>query len=562
MKTIKKQLLIILSVCLVIGTSCDGYLDRSPLSGPSDDNYFKNEAELTLAVNGLYSALVYHPTDDMPVNLTIDDATDIGWDRNTSPLQSLGRGDHDSNNDYTRNIWTNAYKIIGKCNFVLDNTGKLEGQVASALLQRYTAEARFIRAFVYQYLLDYFGGVPLVTTRVPLSEANIPRSSKEEVLDFILRELSEASLDLPVSYGGADVGRATKGAALAIRARAALHHAKWTEAAASAKEVMDLQVYELHPDFEELFGYAGESSKEIIFAFQYLRLQNTRTHGVTRAFLSRNAQGTSNKIPSQSLVDAFTCTDGLEIDKSPLYSPETPFANRDPRLGYTVALPGSIFFGFQFETHKDSIKCWNYSYGTATASRIDNQDAINAYASFSGYCWKKYVDFQDKDYTMQSELNITQVRYAEVLLIYAEAMLEAGTVDNTVYDAINAIRQRPTVNMPPITPGKNTEQLRELIRKERLYELANEGFRLVDLRRWNLAEQFMNSTLYGRVPRGFLSNAPTISTAGLVNYNGVTNRASMRVIETRKFDKDRDYLWPIPNIEVVTNTNLEQNPGY
>lgn len=163
---------------------------------------------------------------------------------------------------------------------------------------------------------------------------------------------------------------------------------------------------------------------------------------------------------------------------------------------------------------------------------------------------------------MESELNIIQSRYAEVLLIYAEAMVENNTIDKTVYDAINSIRQRPTVDMPAIASNKTQAELREIIRKERLYELANEGFRLVDLRRWKLADKFMNSTLYGRIPKSLLANAPTIDGDNYVNYKNVANQKDMRVIELRKFDPSKNYLWPIPNIEIVTNKNLEQNPGY
>lgn len=563
MKTLNKLVLYFLSfaVLLLVG-ACEKYLDRSPLDGPSDENYFKNQDELTLVVNGLYSALAFHPTDDMPINLTLDDATDIGWDRNTSDLQAVGRGDHDSNNGYIRNIWTNSYKVIGKCNFILDNIQKLDGKMDANLQKRYKAETQFIRAYVYQYLIDYFGGVPLVTSGLSLADANVPKTSKAEIASFILKELDEAATILPVSYGSADVGRATKGAALAIRARAALNNGLWEEAARSAKDVMDLKVYALHADFGQLFTYDGQASKEIIFAFQYLRLQKTKTHSATRGFLSRNAQGTSNKIPSQSVVDSYLCTDGFAIDKSSIFDPQKPFANRDPRLGYTIALPGSTFFGFQFETHKDSISCWNYTYNTSTAARIQNQDAINAYATFSGYCWKKYVDIRDKDFTMESELNIIQSRYAEVLLIYAEAMIENNKIDQTVYDAINNIRQRPSVDMPAITGSKTQAELREIVRKERLYELANEGFRLVDLRRWKLADKFMNSTLYGRIPKGLLANAPTIDADSYVDYKNVANQKDMRVIELRKFDPNKNYLWPIPNIEIVTNKNLEQNPGY
>ncbi|WP_282636766.1 RagB/SusD family nutrient uptake outer membrane protein [Sphingobacterium thalpophilum] len=563
MKTLNKftHYIACIGLLLMMG-ACEKYLDKSPLDGPSDENYFKNQDELTLVVNGLYSALAFHPTDDMPINLTLDDATDIGWDRNTSDLQAIGRGDYDSNNGYIRNIWTNSYKVIGKCNFILDNIHKLDGKMDANLQKRYKAETQFIRAYVYQYLIDYFGGVPLVTNGLNLANANLPKTTKAEIAAFILKELDEAAASLPISYGAADVGRATKGAALAIRARAALNNGLWEEAARSAKEVMDLKIYQLHPDFGQLFTYDGEASKEIIFAFQYLRLQKTKTHSATRAFLSRNAQGTSNKIPSQSIVDNYLCTDGLPIDKSSLYDPKKPFVNRDPRLAYTIALPGTDFFGFQFETHKDSISCWNYSYNTSTAVRIQNQDAINAYATFSGYCWKKYVDIKDKDFTMESELNIIQSRYAEVLLIYAEAMIESNKIDQSVYDAINSIRQRPTVAMPAVSSGKTQNELREVVRKERLFELANEGFRMVDLRRWKLADKLMSSTLYGRIPKGLLANAPIIDTDSQVNYNNVANKKDMRIIEIRKFDANKNYLWPIPNIEIVTNKNLEQNPGY
>lgn len=563
MKIVFKLLYItLIASVFCLFNSCDDYLDRKPLSGPSDENYFNNEDELMLVVNGLYASMTYHPTDDVPQNLTLDCASDISWDRNTSPLQSIGRGDFDSNNAYILSVWTNSYKTIGKCNFVLDNMGKLDGQVDAAKLKRYAAEARFIRAFTYQMLVDFFGAVPLMNKGLSLSEAQVPRSPKKDVVDFILSELTTAAADLPASYSGIDVGRATKGAALAIRARAALNDKRWEEAIVSAKEVMDSKTYSLHSNFEELFQYAGEKSNEIIFAFQYLRLQNTKTHSAARNFNSRNAQGTSNKIPSQALVDAYLCTDGLEIDKSPLYNPQKPFENRDPRLGFTVALPGSTFFGFQFETHKDSIKCWDYSYSGSIPKRIDNQDALNAYATFSGYLWKKYVDFKDKDFTMQSELNITQARYAEVLLNYAEAKIEANQIDATVYDAINQVRQRPSVEMPAIPSGKSQGELRAIVRKERLYELANEGFRMVDLRRWGLAEKFINGSFMGRIPKGIISNAPKIDNDGLVDYSLVSNKSQMRVIEIRKFNKDRDYLWPIPNIEMETNQKLEQNPGY
>jgi len=270
--------------------------------------------------------------------------------------------------------------------------------------------------------------------------------------------------------------------------------------------------------------------------------------------------GFTNKVPSQSLVDAYPCTDGLNIDKSPLYDPKSPYKNRDPRLGFTIAVPGSIFYNYQFETHRDSVKCWNYN--TTPATRVDNQDALNAFATFTGYCWKKYVDLEDKADRTNSELNVIQIRYAEILLIYAEAKNELGQLDQSVYDAINLVRTRPSVNMPAITTGKTMAEFRSLVRKERMYELAMEGFRLSDLRRWKIADKAMTGNFYGRVQKGLLVAAPQIDVNGLADYSAVPNRAELRVIEVRVFDTGRDYLWPIPNIETVTNPKLIQNPKY
>ncbi|MEO7212917.1 RagB/SusD family nutrient uptake outer membrane protein [Mucilaginibacter sp.] len=557
-KNIKYFLLI--TILVFASTACKkDYLDKVPLSGPSNQSFFTSQDELVLAVNGIYSSMAISPSDNMPYNTTIDAATDINWDRNTSGLQAIGKGIQDSNSDYALNLWSSFYKLIARCNFILDNAEKVKSVVTPAIFARSVAEARFGRAYAYQNLIELYGGVPLVTKVLALSEAQVPRNTKDEVLTFVLTELEEASKDLPVTYGAADVGRATKGAALALKARAALFNGKWDIAATAAKAVMDLNTYTLNSSFSDLFTYNGQNSKEIIFSLQYLKTAK-KTHSVPRNLLSRNGQGTSNKVPSQSLVDSYECTDGLTIDQSPLYNPAKPFLNRDPRLGFTVALPGSTYFNFQFETHKDSLKCWNYN--TSPATRIDNQDALNAFATFTGYCWRKYVDLTDKVDVANSEMNIILVRYAEVLLTYAEAKIESGSIDASVYAAINSVRQRPGVNMPAIPSGLSATELRSIVHKERMYEFAMEGLRLFDIRRWKIAEQVMAGPFYGRIPKGLLATAPVIDANGIANYASVPNKGDMRVIETRLFNASRDYLWPIPNIEIVTNPKLVQNPGY
>jgi hypothetical protein len=547
-----------LLACLMLSTTaCEDYLERFPLEGPADQSYFANASELELAVNGCYKGMNFHPTDGMPTQLLLDDCTDLGWDRNNSTLQQLGKGSHDSNNGFVKSVWDNSYKIIGRCNFILDNMGKLDGKMDATLQARYRAEARFVRAYMYHYLIELFGGVPLVTKTVGLSDSQVPKGSKEDCVTFILSELDEAAKDLPASYDAKNVGRSTKGAALATKARTALYNGKWDVAAKAAKDVMDLNVHKLHPNYGDLFSYKGQTSNEIIFALQYLKT-STVIHSTPQNFLSRNAQGASNKVPGQILIDSYECTDGLSIDKSPLYNPKDPFKNRDPRLDFTVAVPGSNYFNFKFETHKDSVKTINY----ATGARVDNQDAIHAFATYTGYCWRKYTDMTDKDDRSNSELNVTLIRYAEVLLIYAEAKIEANQIDQSVYDAINSVRQRPTVSMPAIKTGKTQAELRSVIRKERKYELTNEGFRLMDIRRWKLADKLLAGNFLGRIPKGLLATAPSIDANGTPDYSTVPNKADMRVVEVRIFKPERDYLWPIPYIETVTNKALTQNPGY
>jgi hypothetical protein len=534
------------------------YLERYPLSGPSAASFYANGDELLLGLMGCYKALNFEAKAERPWPVILDVTTDINWNRSNHALQEIGKGSHAANNSSVLVMWREFYQAIARCNFLLDNIDKSKDKITPALYAQAKAEARFVRALSYHYLIELFGGVPLVTKTLTLSEALMPRATKEEVAAFVIREMDEAARDLPLKQDAKNTGRATKGAALAIKARTALYNGQWPVAAEAAKAVMDLNVYKLHNHFGELFTYKGENSAENIFSLQYLK--GVITHSTPNFLTSRMAGGVSNEVPPQAMVDAYEATDGLSIDKSPLYNPQRPFANRDPRLGYTIVLPGSLLFNIQFETHPDSLKVWNYN--TTPATRVNNSDATNAFATYTGYLYRKYTDIADMADDQNSELDLMLIRYAEVLLIYAEAKIEAGELDASVYSAINQVRQRPSVNMPPIAQGKTQAELRSIVRKERKYELAMEGLRLFDIRRWRIAEQVMNGPFLGRIPREFLSNPPVIDANGTPDYSGVANRSKMRLVETRRFDPARDYLWPIPDIEIQTNPKLEQNPKY
>ncbi|KAA0992827.1 RagB/SusD family nutrient uptake outer membrane protein [Dyadobacter aurulentus] len=546
--------------CCIAGTSCDDYLERFPLDNPSDETFLRTEAELDLAVTGVYNMLWFGGAGDVngPFFHMLDAATDIGWERNTSSLQNLGMGIANADNSTISSYWSGFYRGIARCNYILSKAEPLAAIVPEAKYNRVLAEVRFFRAYYYSLINELYGGVPLLTRPVLLGEAQLPRNTRDEVTDFILAELDAAMPSLLAETGTTNKGRVNKGAALALKSRVALYNKRWEVAAQAASELMKLGTYALHNNFGQLFQYGGKDSKEIIFSVQYMK--GTKVHSLPRFFFSRIALGHSNKIPVQALVDSYACTDGLPIDKSPLFDPKKPFANRDPRLTQTVVLPQTRFINYMFETHPDSLMTWDYS--TTPARRVQNVEATHAYATFSGYLWRKYADATDFPEIDNSELPLILFRYAEVLLNYAEAKIELNQIDASVYEAINAVRQRATVNMPPVAAGKTQAELRSVIRFERKSEFAGEGLRLFDIRRWNIGEDVMKGPLRGRIRNAFLSNAPRIDENATPHYENVTNASQMRVIETRAYSNERDNLWPIPRLEREVNPTLTQNPNY
>lgn len=259
-------------------------------------------------------------------------------------------------------------------------------------------------------------------------------------------------------------------------------------------------------------------------------------------------------------MDTYQASDGLPIDQSPLYDPAKPFENRDPRLDATIIRPQSIFKGFIFETHPDSTETWNIE----TNARVTNQEVTNPFATFTGYLWRKYLseeDFPEKQ--RDSTINWIYIRYAE-------AKIESGDIDQSVLDAINKIRARAygvelsEASQYPAISATNQAELRHILRYERKVELANEGFRLFDIRRWDIADQVMNGTLIGRPLDGYetVPSPPNINSDIGYHPDYGEFQHLYRNMEQRSFNTNRDWLWPIPQDEMNVNENMTQNPGY
>ena len=290
-------------------------------------------------------------------------------------------------------------------------------------------------------------------------------------------------------------------------------------------------------------------------------LLGAQVHQMPRYLGTRSAPGYSVLVPTQTMVDTYRCSDGLRIDQSPLFDPQNPYKNRDPRLEQSILRPGEWYNNFLFETHPDSTTTLQDVGGTI--NRVNNLEVTNQYATFTGYHWKKYFDETDLPGDVaRSELNFIIMRYAEVLLTYAEAKIEMNDIDNSVLDAINEVRSRPSVEMPAIQAGMTQAELRDLIRYERTVELAQEGFRLFDLRRWRIAEHVMPGNMLGRRIKAHWYDeiVPSFNEYGKPVYRN--EETVFQIISTNTFDPSKHYLWPVPQREMDVNRELEQNPGW
>lgn len=558
----KFYLIIIISV----GLSACNKLDLNPLSEASTGNFYSNQTELELAVNDLYR-LVFWGNDNELFG-------DNEWHRGQLTNAVIG-GTMNADDAAVQTYWLNCYKAIARANSFLANKDKAAANTPAAVMLRLEAEMRLIRANQYAKLVTHFGDVPLLTTTLTLEESyGITRTGKDQVLDFIFKELDFAIANLPETYAQAEVKRLTKGAALAVKARTALYVGKYDVARDAAKAVMDLgaaNVYSLNASYSQLFLKAGETSKELIISIPRDQAQQVfNGAGYVQDNISRNAGGFGAQLPTRDIVDAYECTDGKPIDESPLYDPKQPFKNRDPRLTATVVEFNTQWLGYNYTPHPDSLTV----YSSKQNKSVSNKDsrAVAAFASYTGFLWKKGIDQTWAD-RLAEDNDAIIIRYAEMLLTYAEAKVELGEADATVLDAINQVRARAygvtaaqTTLYPAVTTTDLTE-LRKVVRRERRVELAKEGLRYMDLIRWHLAEKALTKPVIGlpdpanqnRSKWPFPGITP-LDDDGIADYSGFGS--DVKALIERKFDKNKQYLWPIPAVERRVNPNITQNLNY
>ncbi len=566
----KKIIFSIISSILILFSGCQD-LDLNPLSEGSTENWFSNETEYTMALNDLYrTSLWYWEANRL---FHTDRFTD-DWNQREY-LYDWVAGTITSESSMVETCWSNTYKGITRANTVLNNVhrARQEGAIPEETLLHFEGEASFFRAAFYSFLIFLWGDVPFYTEYLSLEEAfKMGRTNKEIVLEQIYKDFDRAIETLPLSYPG--IQRVTKGAAYAFKARTAIWMLDWNTAATAAKGCMDLDVYSLHPEFGEFFLSKTSSSPELIFSLP--RSKEIMDNAISvNSMYTRLAGGTATAQPSWELLLAFTCTDGLPIDESPLFSHEDPFKNRDPRCAATLVEFGTPHLGFIYDP--GAMQVMNLS----TGQMVNNNDTQlrQQYAAYNGMCLKKGVDEEWTD-DKATDTDAKIMRYADVLLMYAEAKIELNEIDNSVLDAINTVRARAYgVNKAQTSryPSVNeTDQgkLRTIIRTERRMELAWENRRWYDLIRWRLAEVALVRPVYGLLTSAGLSEnidsgdyffpkgaLPSIDENGLVDLSEVYKTGKIRLIVPRDFP-NRQYLLPIPAKDILINDNLTQNDGY
>ncbi|MBU2947362.1 RagB/SusD family nutrient uptake outer membrane protein [Zobellia uliginosa] len=538
-----------ISLIFILFSCSDDSLDIQPTDQLSDSTLWSTAENAGLLLNDIYNSLNPGPVSSIWTNLPseisndpLDNFSDNSVSGNIAGIPSyenFALGSYGPSIPIFNNHWKNMYENIRKCNLLITNITDADWDEGSK--ESLIAQARFLRAYFYKSLVDLYGGVPLILK--PLNrnsdgdEIFQPRNSYEECVVFIQNECEAAAADLPLSVTDENIGRATKGAAWALKGQMELYAGKWQDAAETNLKIMDSEAgYDLFPDYGKLFYIENESNEEVIFGVQYeAEIKGTIKERYWNPIQVSDGFGWGAVNPTQDLVDCYEFLDGkTEAEGSNLFNPSNPYENRSNRFYASIIWDGSMW--------KDGI--------IYTREGIpNNRNEINASGSGgstrTGYFLRKLIDPSIVPGN-SSGSNAIIWRYAEILLNYAEAKNEFSGPDQSIYDAVNKVRER--AGLPDLPSGLSQIELRDRIRRERRVELAFEGKRLFDLWRWKIADEVFSQPL----------KAMKISeTNGNLEFDRI-NVGGGKII----FDATKNYLMPIPENVISSNPKITQNPGY
>lgn len=543
-----KLVVVLLLTCLSINYSCKKELEQNPVDRLSEKTFWTTEQNAFLALMGVYrgnifaNAAEFQPTDWWSYNGMnwLEMASDNAYIRTgeSAPFNKLTNGTSTSNLNILLNYWSNTYSKIAKSNDFLENIGRVNMDAAKKA--RMIAEVRFIRACQYFYLSQYFGRVPLVTKVLTLAEANnVDKASRQELVAFVLAELTDAITNLPrfKDIPGAEAGRASKQAALAFLGRLQMAEGAYADAVITYKTIIDFGDNIIDPNYQSIFLEANENSTENIFSTQFVPV--LLANPIMQHFAPAVGGGFNLMNPLANLMEAYQFNDGSTFSYTDSrYDPKDIGKNRDPRLKYTILYNNAPYSQTTYISNPDS------------ANAKDRLGTSNL--TLTGYGVRKYMNEAiTTSLTTANGGNLPIIRYAEILLSYLEAKLEAGqAIDPTLLDAtINRVRGRATVNMPRVTQT-NPILLRPILRNERRVELALEGVRLWDLLRWKIADQVLKGDFFGHPFPGI------VTPIRKKTATAAADPFARWYVTTKNFRKNMDEYWPIPQAEVNINPKL------
>lgn len=501
---------IIKTVCLAgslaLLSACEDWLEIEPKDRFGDTTVWGSEENADMFLNDIYNQLPHLNNETQNLDQYSDNSyvgaewmnarttiytgalSPTSWIPGPWDMWKWGR----QNNDDAKG----QYERIRSCNLFI--TKVTESDFSAEYKKERLAEARFLRAWFYHYLWMAYGGVPIITEVLDNNVSTdifYPRETAQKTFEFIDKELDEIKDDLPPRRSGSDLGRASKGAILTLKGWVELFHAselrnpgkdkkRWEAAAATLKDVIDLQVYHLQPTILDFWTEATNNNDEVIFDFQMSKQNGGRREGLFGPVFVKGVQSSwGNMQPTQELVDDYCMANGLPItDPASGYNKNNPYKNREKRFYQSILYDGSMWQGEEIITR----------VGVGSPNEIDtssDSDVTN-----TGYYTRKTIDESvngaDNLQMSNGMANYIFFRYADVLLMYAEASLEAGDKP-TAIEYLDMVRTRGD-NMPSIgdtyPQGITENQLREIIRRDRRIELAFEDKRWWDILRWKICD--------------------------------------------------------------------------
>lgn len=520
MKNIYKIFVATAAGALILTGCSDSFLQKDSLVAISSGTFWQTEEDahsaLTACYDGMQNSYIYNggPWQCGPLNM--DCMTDNGGHFNWSGWMAgydICNGIHSASSWLVGSFWSARYEVIKRCNKLISNVDRCD--MSEALKSQYKAEATVIRALMYTDLTMTYNDVPYLKGEQSITNANCPKTSREEIVEDLINDVKAAAADLPTDV---ELGRMTKGAALAILGRIALYNEKWDEAISAYEQVIALGKYSLFNDYSTLFSEANEACAEVVFSIRYAGpgVEEGSSIGAHWDTPLEAMNGTVDladqyyvKSTGLKYADDEIYTDPSNKD---LWSVRTDrYEDRDPRLKATLFVPGMAW----------GSKDWLYGGASASLSTV--------------YVQKYFTSDEDSSTSWDSGKDFYVVRYAEVLLSLAEAYIEKGTKLTDAVSLIDQVRDR--VGMPrveAVEKASTADALREVVRHERRVELAFEGLRLYDLYRWELLKDAVDRINAEKARYGF-------------NY------------ETRYFRGPQEYEWPLPQSEIDSNSELVQN---